>query len=311
MNELRTIRYEVERGRARITLNRPEKLNALSMALMRELNEALWEADNERAVHAVILRGAGRSFSAGYDLTPPAEQRVAGAAPSTAYRGARTIDDDTWQLERAQRLRMALFDMHKPVVAQVHGHCLAGGTDVALLCDIIIAAEDAVFGFPPARDLGALPNNMWLYNVGPQWAKRLTLTGDTITGAEAAAIGLVLKAVPADLLEAEVEGLVDRMALIDADLLSANKRIINLGLELMGARTLQRLAAENDARAHLAASARAFGANVREKGLKAVLRERDEKFGDGRARVNGPEVRDPQGRLIDSPSDDRSARRRP
>jgi enoyl-CoA hydratase len=296
MKELSTIIYEVERGRARITLNRPDKLNALSPQLLAELNEALWEADDDREVHAVILRGAGRSFSAGYDLTPPTEQ-----APrrQRSYRGARTIDDDIRQLERAQRLRMALFDMHKPVVAQIHGHCLAGGTDVALLCDILIAADDAVFGFPPARDLGALPNNMWLYNVGPQWAKRLTLTGDTITGAEAAAIGLVLKSVPADLLEAEVEGLVDRMAVIDPDLLSANKRIINLGLELMGARTLQRLAAENDARAHLATSAREFGVKVREKGLKAVLQERDAKFGDGRARVQGAEIRDERGRLID------------
>lgn len=301
MNEPTTILYEVERGRARITLNRPEKLNALSPQLLSELNEALWEADDDRDVHAVILRGAGRSFSAGYDLTPPA----AGQPPRAkkTYRGARTIDDDIWQLERAQRLRMALFDMHKPVIAQVHGHCLAGGTDIALLCDIVIAADDAVFGFPPARDLGALPNNMWVYNVGPQWAKRLTLTGDTITGAEAAAIGLVLKSVPAALLEAEVEGLVDRMAHIDPDLLSANKRIINLALELMGARTLQRLATENDARAHLAASAREFGMKVREKGLKEVLRERDAKFGDGRARVHGPETRDEHGRLIDSPGD--------
>jgi enoyl-CoA hydratase/carnithine racemase len=289
--ELRTILYEVERGRARITLNRPEKLNALSFELLTELHEALWEADDDREVHAVVLRGAGRSFSAGYDLTAPPGAHDAG------HRGSRTIDDDAWQLERAQRLRMTLFDMHKPVIAQVHGHCLAGGTDVALLCDMVIAAEDAVFGFPPARDLGALPNNMWLYHVGPQWAKRLLLTGDTLTGAEAAKIGLVLKAVPAELLSAEVEGLADRLALIDPDLLSANKRIVNIGLELMGARTLQRLAAENDARAHLAESARQFRLTAREKGLKAALRERDEKFGDGRARVEGAEVRDEKGRL--------------
>jgi enoyl-CoA hydratase len=293
---VKTILYEVERGRARITLNRPEKLNALSMELLTELHDAVWEADDDREVHAVVLRGAGRSFSAGYDLSPPPPTPDA-EARRRRYRGSRTIDDDAWQLERAQRLRMALFDMHKPVVAQVHGHCLAGGTDLVLLCDIIIAADDAVFGFPPARDLGTLPNNMWLYNVGPQWAKRLTMTGDTITGAEAAAIGLVLKSVPADLLEAEVEGLADRLALIDPDLLSANKRIINIGLELMGARTLQRLAAENDSRAHLAESARVFRTTAREKGLKAALRERDEKFGDGRARVAGPEQRDPKGRL--------------
>jgi len=194
---------------------------------------------------------------------------------------------------------MALFDMHKPSVAQVHGYCLAGGTDIALLSDMVIAADDAVIGFPPARDLGALPNNMWLYNVGPQWAKRLTLTGDTITGSEAAKIGLVMKAVPADLLEAEVEGLVDRLAKIDPELLAANKRIVNLGLELMGARTLQRLAAENDARGHQARSARRFVETVREKGLKDAFLERDGAFGDGRARVDGPEIRDEHGRLVD------------
>ena len=291
------IAVEIERGRARITLNRPEKRNALSLQLLEELHDALWDADADRAVHAVIVRGAGKCFSAGYDLAE-VPKRV-GRRGGASYRGARSFDDDAWQMERAQRLRMALFDMHKPVIAQVHGHCLAGGTDVALLCDMIIAADDASFGFPPARDLGALPNNLWLYNVGPQWAKRLTLTGDTITGKEAAQIGLVLKSVPAKLLEAEVEGLADRLALIDPDLLAANKRIINLGLELMGARTLQRLAVENDARGHLAESARAFVRKAGEKGLKTALSERDAKFGDGRARVNGPELRDELGRLKD------------
>ena len=292
------ILYEVEKGRARITLNRPEKLNALSRELQQELHEALWEADNDTNVHAVILRGNGRAFSAGYDLTPLANRAPAADDSYTAvYRGGRTYDDDAWQLEKAQRLRMAIFDMHKPVVAQVHGFCLAGGTDVAFLCDIVIAAEDATIGFPPARAMGALPNNMWIYNCGPQWAKRLFLTGDTITGAEAAKIGLVLKAVPADLLEHEVEQLVDRMAMIDSELLSANKRIVNLQLELMGARTIQRMAAENDARAHLAPSVREFGRIAGEQGLRAALHWRDGKFGDGRARVEGPELRDENGYL--------------
>ncbi|HEY6598133.1 MAG TPA: crotonase/enoyl-CoA hydratase family protein [Pseudomonadales bacterium] len=296
-----TILYEVERGRARITLNRPDKLNALTLELQAELCEALWEADNDTSVHCVIIRGAGRAFSAGYDLTGaghrPSVSRV--ESPENAYRGGRSIDDDAWQLERAQRFRMALFDMHKPSIAQVHGYCLAGGTDVALLCDMIVAATDATFGFPPARDLGALPNNLWLYHVGPQWAKRLTLTGDTVTGAEAAEIGLVLKAVPLENLAGEVEQLADRLALIDPDLLSANKRIINLGLELMGARTLQRLAAENDVRGHNTAAARNYMKSVRENGLKATLTARDAKFGDGRARVDGPELRDADGRLIE------------
>ena len=300
MNDYRTILYEVERGRARITLNRPEKLNALSLELQQELHDALWEADNDTRVHAVIIRGAGRAFSAGYDLTPLGNRRPApeGDHYTAVYRGARTFDDDAWQLERAQRLRMAIFDMHKPVVAQVHGYCLAGGTDIAFLCDIVIAAEDAVIGFPPARAMGSLPNQMWVYHCGPQWTKRLFLTGDTITGAEAAKIGLVLKAVPASLLAQEVEGLVDRMAMIDTDLLSANKRIVNLALALMGARTMQRLGAENDARAHLAPSVREFGRIAAEQGLKAALHWRDAKFGDGRARVEGPEIRDEHGRLV-------------
>ena len=194
---------------------------------------------------------------------------------------------------------MALFDMHKPTIAQVHGHCLAGGTDLALLCDMVIAADDAVIGFPPARDLGSLPNQMWLYNCGPQWAKRLLLTGDTVTGAEAAIIGLVMKAVPPQHLRGEVEGLADRLARIDPDLLAANKRIVNLGLELMGARTLQRMAAENDARAHLAPGTARFRQLAKEQGLKAALAARDAAFGDGRARVQGPEIRDARGHLVD------------
>lgn len=291
------ILYEVERGRARITLNRPEKLNALSLAMQQELHDALWDADNDTAVHAVIIRGAGRAFSAGYDLTPIAAGE-GDESYTKVYRDGTSYDDDAWRLEQAQRLRMAVFDMHKPVVAQVHGHCLAGGTDLALLCDIIIAADDANIGFPPARAMGALPNQMWLYHVGPQWTKRLFLTGDTVSGADAAKIGAVLKSVPRDLLEHEVEQLVDRMAMIDADLLSANKRIVNLGLELMGARTLQRLGAENDARAHLAPSVREFGKLAREKGLKSALHWRDAKFGDGKARVEGPETRDENGYLV-------------
>ena len=301
MAEFSSILYENRAGTARITLNRPEKLNALSLTLQAELAEALWEADNDRSVHSVVIKGAGRAFSAGYDLTG-ADGKVPVSrieSEENSYRGARSIDDDAWQLERGQRYRMAIFDMHKPVIAQVHGFCLAGGTDIALLCDMIIAAEDATFGFPPARDLGALPNNMWLYNIGPQWAKRLTLTGDTVTGAEAQQLGLILKAVPADLLEQEVDGLAARMAHIDPDLLSANKRIINMGLELMGARTLQRMAAENDVRGHNSRAAGEFRQSVKDNGLRDTLRARDAKFGDGRARVNGPELRDEEGNLLD------------
>lgn len=301
MGGFEDIIYEKERGRARITLNRPERLNALSLRLMTELSEAVWEADNDRDVHCIIVKGAGRAFSAGYDLAgggePVPVSRIEDR-DANRYRGGASHDDDIWQMERSQRLRMALFDAHKPSIAQVHGYCLAGGTDVALLCDMVIAADDAVIGFPAGRSMGALPNNLWLYNVGPQWAKRLTMTGDSITGAEAQTLGLAMKAVRPDDLEAEVEQLADRLALIDPEVLTVNKRIINLGLELMGARTLQRLAVENDARGHTAAAARAFFRQARDEGLRKALQDRDGPFGDGRARVDGPEKRDGDGRLV-------------
>jgi len=295
-----TILYQASAGKARITLNRPDKRNALSLKTQAELCEALWEADDDKAVHCVIVDGAGPSFCSGYDLSGyGSDVPVSRLSTGSARRTHRSLDDDAWQLERAQRFRMALFDMHKPVIAQVHGHCLAGGTDIALLCDMVVAADDAIFGFPPARDLGSLPNQMWLYNIGPQWAKRLLLTGDTISGKEAQAIGLVLKAVPAEYLGAEVEQLADRLAMIDPDLLAINKRTVNLALELMGARTMQRLAAELDARGHQTAAAGEFRRSVKDVGLKETLRRRDASFGDGKARVDGPEARDDQGRLRD------------
>jgi enoyl-CoA hydratase len=168
------------------------------------------------------------------------------------------------------------------VIAQVHGYCLAGGTDLVLLCDIVVAAEDAMIGFPPVRAMGSPVAHMWTYLVGPQWAKYFLLTGDSVTGAQAAEIGLVWKAVPADRLEAEVEDLASKMEQIDNELLTPNKRIVNVALELMGARTIQRMAAENDGRAHQAPAVREFGRIAMKDGLKAALEWRDGKFGDSR-----------------------------
>lgn len=279
------IGYEVADGRARITLARPETHNAMTPRLLEELEHALWEADQDLSVHCVIVRGDGPSFCSGYDLTALGGERREG------YRTGRSHDDDIWLIEQNNRRLRALWEMHKPSIAQVHGACLAGGTDLALACDMVIAADDARIGFPAARAMGALPNNLWVYNCGPQWAKRLQLTGDSITGIDAAKIGLVLKSVPADVLADEVEGLADRLALIDPDLLAANKRITNLALELMGAQTLQRLAGENDARAHRASAVRQYGRDVREHGLKETLRRRDEPFGEGYVKVGEPEGR--------------------
>lgn len=289
----RYIDYEVDRGRARIALNRPEKRNALSIELVEEFRDALWEADDDKSVHCVIIKGNGPAFCAGYDLTPERTR----ADDGIERRKGRGMDDDSWGIERFQRSLRTLWEMHKPSIAQIHGHCLAGGTDLALYCDILICADNTNIGFPALRNMGAAPNQLWLYHCGPQWAKRLLLTGDTLSGEDAAKIGLVLKSVPEDLLENEVEGLADRLAHIDPELLSVNKRTINLGMELMGAQTLQRVAAENDARAHTTRAARDVFKKIATDGLGAALAERDAPFGDGRARVEGPEVRDSEGRL--------------
>lgn len=277
------IAYEVRDTTAIVTLNRPDRRNALSSVLLKELAAALMEADEQEAVHCVVLRGAGPHFCAGADLT----EYSAGRGPD--YRGRSEIDDDIWRLEQGQRLRMILFDMHKPVIAMVHGTCIGVGTGIIGLCDMVLAADDARIGFPPVRDLGTPPDNMWLYLCGPQWAKRLLLTGDSLTGKDAAQIGLVMKSVPADQLEAETMRLAARLGLVDPHLLSANKRLVNLGLELMGARTMQRLSAEIDSRGHLAPKARAFRETMRAHGVKHAFQQRDAAFGSGYAAVNGPD----------------------
>jgi len=274
------ILYEQDGGKARITLNRPEKLNAISLRLQRELHDALWQADATAGVHAIILRGAGRAFSAGYDMSPDQPRDESHAPGAPGRRSGREFDDDTWYLEQSMRLRTAILDLHKPVIAQVHGYCLAGGTDIALLCDLVVAAEDAVIGFPPVRNQGSPVQHMWTYLVGPQWAKYFLLTGDQVSGEEAARIGLVWKAVPHEELEAEVEALADKMCRIDPGVLSANKRIVNIALELMGARTVQRMAVEMDSRARLAPGVREFYRIVAEQGLKAALAWRDGAFAD-------------------------------
>src|ERR1700761_5101884 len=262
------ITYEVKGKTAIVTLNRPEKRNALSGRLLRELNAALKEADEYHPVHSVVLRGAGPHFCAGADLSEYSSGR------GEDYRGRQEIDDDVWRLEQGQRLRITLFDMHKPVIAQVHGTCIGIGTDLAWLCDMVIVADDARIGFPPTRDLGTPPGSMWLYHCGPQWAKRLLLTGDSLSGKDTVEIGLALKSYPSDQLEHEVMRLADRMGLVDPHLLSANKRIVNLGLELMGARTGMRIGAEIDARGHLAPKARAFKETMRQHGVKYAFKQR-------------------------------------
>jgi len=284
MTEYTTIRFERDERVGIVTLARPERRNAISPLMLTELEAAFVRADDDDRVHVVVLRGDGPSFCSGYDLAgtdygPYGVDGEHGRSLSNA------IDDDLWRVEQGQKRVLAIFDLHKPVVAQVQGYCVAGGTDLALMCDLVLAAEDARFGFPPVRTMGSPPHHLWTYLLGPQWAKRMLLTGDLLTGIDAARLGLVLDAVPAAELAAETIALARRIALVDHHLLAANKRQVNLALELMGARTMQRLAAEIDVRGHQARAMREFGRVAREQGMGAAVAARDQPFGDPVIRV--------------------------
>lgn len=276
--------FDVSDHVARITLNRPEKRNSLSPEMIAELHDALLEADARTDVNAILLAAAGKDFCAGYDLGSVYAADAGSGADEPQYRSHNaTLDDDSWDIEQTQRMLSIIMDIHKPVIAKVQGNCLAGGTDLALMCDMIVAADDARIGVPAVRANGTPPINLWMYHVGPQWAKRILMTGDSIRGRDAASIGLVVEAVPAEQLDDAADELVRRVSRIDAELLSAQKRVVNMAMELSGARTLQRFAAEMDARAHVSAGPRRtqFKADMKEHGIKEAIRNRDAPFGDG------------------------------
>lgn len=284
------ILFEVVGVVARITLNRPDKRNAISHQLVYELRDALLEADDRQDINVVLLEGAGKDFCAGYDLTSSYEPEFGedSNADQYKYRPAYgSFDNDCWGMERFQAIPDLIMSMHKPVVAKIHGNCLAGGTDLALRCDIIVAAEDAKIGFPATRANGSPPSHMWTYHVGPQWAKRLLMTGDVILGRDAAKIGLVLDAVPAEEIDDFAMALAARIALVDPELNAAQKRIVNSAMEQMGMLTIQRFAREMDARAHLGTGPRRmqFKADMQQGGLKQALAGRDGPFGDSVIRL--------------------------
>lgn len=292
LKDAQFIDFRVDGAVAYVTLNRPDKRNSLNRPMMIELEAALMEADDRTDVSVVVLQGAGQDFCSGFDLVTTyndVKTDDANASAETVSYRTRfgTVDDDSWHLEATQRHMMTIFDLHKPVIAKVQGNCLAGGTDLVFFCDMVIAADDAKIGFPAARANGTPPSHMWTYHLGPQWTKRILMTGDTLRGRDAARVGLVLDAVPADQLDAEVEALARRVALIDPEILATHKRVVNMALELQGARTLQRFAASQDAIAHLGRGPRRsqFRHDMATAGLREALRNRDEPFGDSFARA--------------------------
>ena len=257
----------------RLTLNRPDKRNALNDALRGALFEALRAGDRDRNVSVMVIRGAGPCFSAGYDLGSPnrdVERSIAKV--------------DGWWSRHVVNNWFEMWDMATPIIAQVHGYCLAGGTELATACDLVYVADDAAIGYPPVR-LMSPPDMQWqTWLMGLRRGMEALLTGDSMSGTEAAASGFANRSyAPAELDDA-VLAIAERVAKIPSDLLALNKRAGHRAMEAMGIRTGMRATAEIQALGFHQASSAEYMKSFATKGVTAALSERDRAFGDYRER---------------------------
>jgi enoyl-CoA hydratase len=299
----RAVRYEVTGRVARITLDRPGRGNAITGQLIRELAESVERADLDPAVHVMVLAGAGPGFCAGYDLLESAERMRpdgAGGAPAGSPIDPKVIAANhdpagTWDpmvdfamMSRNVRGFMSLFHATKPVVCRVHGFCVAGGTDMALCSDLLVIAEEAKIGYPPARVWGSPTTALWAHRIGAQRAKRLLFTGDTLSGREAAEWGLAIEAPPPEKLEERTEVLVERIARVPVNQLAMMKLLVNQTLYAQGLHATQVLGTVFDGAARHTAEGFAFQQLAAREGFQEAVRQRDEPFGDlGRSTFKG------------------------
>lgn len=265
-------------GVRRITLNRPDKRNALNHPLRGQLLQALREGDADDDVRVQIVRGAGPSFSAGYDLAGGNEgHEMPFYTPEGEGQWPRHVTE-SW---------MSIWDLAKPVIAQVHGYCLAGGSELATGCDLVYMAEDAQMGYPAVR-FGVPDMHFHAWYIGPRKAMEMMLTGDSISGVEAVELGWANAAYPVEELEARVLDVASRIAKMPADIVRLNKRIVHRGMEVMGLRTAIRVGTELCALGTHQKSLHEFVANTQKRGLTAALDARDSTFGDYRTGEQQP-----------------------
>jgi len=280
MAEYETLRYATEGPVARITLNRPEHLNTIVPPMPQEVEAAVARATRDAAVKVIVLRGAGRAFCAGYDF-----------GSGFHHWGEMLETDGRWdpgkdfvmatapQLSPTQQL-MSIWRCPKPVIAQVHGWCVGGGSDFALCADLVVASEDAVIGTPYSRMWGAYLSGMWLYRLGLTKAKEHALTGRPLTGREAADLELINRAVPFAELEETVAELAADLARIPSSQLAAQKLVVNQAYEQMGLHATQTLGPILDGLMRNTPDALAFIERAEREGVRAVVEERDGAFGD-------------------------------
>lgn len=257
---------------ARITLNRPEVMNAIDDDLPRLLSEAVNRADQDPKVHVMILSGEGKAFCAGYDLSYYAE----GASQNKVVQDMPWDPMQDYQFMWANTQHwMSMFRALKPVICKVHGFAVAGGSDIALCADLTIMADTAKIGYMPTRVWGCPTTAMWVYRLGPEKAKRMMFTGDKITGREAADMGLVLQSVPEAELDETVEAFASRMATVPVNQLAMQKMVINQTMEATLNQT-QRLATVFDGITRHSPEGLNFLARVDQVGWKQAVQERDE-----------------------------------
>ena len=257
---------------ARITLNRPEVMNAIDDDLPRLLSEAVNRADQDPKVHVMILSGEGKAFCAGYDLSYYAE----GASQNNVVQDMPWDPMQDYQFMWANTQHwMSMFRALKPVICKVHGFAVAGGSDIALCADLTIMADTAKIGYMPTRVWGCPTTAMWVYRLGPEKAKRMMFAGDKITGREAADMGLVLQSVPEAELDETVEALASRMATVPVNQLAMQKMVINQTMEATLNQT-QRLATVFDGITRHSPEGLNFLARVDQVGWKQAVQERDE-----------------------------------
>ena len=294
--ELNTMTYQVEGRVARITLNRPERGNGITMDMPRELAHCVEQADVDQRVHVIALSGNGNGFCGGYDLVVSAEQGLEGGFSSEdqadtvlseAVQGANHDPASTWDpmvdyqmMSRNVKGFMSLFNCDKPVICKVHGFCVAGGTDMALCSDLLVIEDRAKIGYPPARVWGSPTTSIWAYRLGVARAKRLLFTGDCLSGEEAVEWGLAIDCAPRDSLDEVYEDLVQRIAMMPVNQLIMMKKLLNSHMEQQGLSTTQVLGTVFDGITRHTPEGYAFQQQAAREGFMDAVRGRDEPFGD-------------------------------
>ena len=300
MDELRTLTYESDGRVARITLNRPERGNGITLEMPGELAVCVERANLDPSVHVIALAGNGTGFCGGYDLVASAEGMAAGgtaADPDSAAGEGGPTDpatiaanhdpDASWDpvvdfqmMSRNLRGFMSLFHSDKPVLCKIHGYCVAGGTDMALCSDLLVVEEGAKIGYPPARVWGVPTSMLWAHRIGLERSKRLLLTGDSIDGTTAVEWGLASEAAPIAELDERFESLLERVARLPVNQLVMHKLAINQSLYAQGLAGTQALSVLLDGVARHTSEGHEFQRRAAESGFREAVRDRDEPFGD-------------------------------